>query len=52
MLVWRHVDKTGPEGNIDSLMLHGQGNIDITIYLSVISVPLFLVGISLNYMVL
>uniref|UniRef100_H3D366 ER membrane protein complex subunit 1 n=1 Tax=Tetraodon nigroviridis TaxID=99883 RepID=H3D366_TETNG len=23
-LFWRHVDKTGPEGNIDSLMLHGQ----------------------------
>lgn len=25
--VWRHVDKTGPEGNIDALMQHGQGDI-------------------------
>ncbi|XP_056128948.1 ER membrane protein complex subunit 1 [Lampris incognitus] len=23
-LHWRHVDKTGPEGNIDALLLHGQ----------------------------
>ncbi|KAF7668637.1 hypothetical protein LDENG_00296220 [Lucifuga dentata] len=23
-LLWRHVDKTGPEGNIDALLLHGQ----------------------------
>uniref|UniRef100_A0A8C5FPI2 ER membrane protein complex subunit 1 n=1 Tax=Gadus morhua TaxID=8049 RepID=A0A8C5FPI2_GADMO len=23
-LAWRHVDSTGPEGNIDSLLLHGQ----------------------------
>lgn len=23
--VWRHVDKTGPEGNIDALLQHGQG---------------------------
>ncbi|XP_071399333.1 ER membrane protein complex subunit 1 isoform X4 [Centroberyx affinis] len=23
-LYWRHVDKTGPEGNIDALLLHGQ----------------------------
>lgn len=23
VLVWRHVDKAGPEGNIDILMLHG-----------------------------
>ena len=22
---WRHVDMVGQEGNIDSLMLHGQG---------------------------
>lgn len=26
VLVWRHVDKAGPEGNIDILMLHGQGD--------------------------
>lgn len=52
VLVWRHVDKTGPEGNIDSLMLHGQGNIDVTIYLWVISVPLCLVVNSLNYILL
>lgn len=24
--VWRHVDKTGPEGNIDALLQHGQGD--------------------------
>lgn len=24
--VWRHVDKTGPEGTIDTLLLHGQGD--------------------------
>lgn len=23
--VWRHVDKTGPEGNIDAVLQHGQG---------------------------
>ncbi|CAB1330323.1 unnamed protein product, partial [Coregonus sp. 'balchen'] len=23
-LIWRHVDKTGPEGAIDTLLLHGQ----------------------------
>ncbi|KAM4610374.1 ER membrane protein complex subunit 1 [Polymixia lowei] len=23
-LYWRHVDKTGPEGNIDTLLMHGQ----------------------------
>uniref|UniRef100_A0A665US76 ER membrane protein complex subunit 1 n=1 Tax=Echeneis naucrates TaxID=173247 RepID=A0A665US76_ECHNA len=23
-LFWRHVDRTGPEGNIDALLLHGQ----------------------------
>lgn len=23
--VWRHVDKTGPEGNIDALLQHGHG---------------------------
>ncbi|XP_063064520.1 ER membrane protein complex subunit 1 [Engraulis encrasicolus] len=23
-LFWRHVDKTGPEGNIDTLLVHGQ----------------------------
>lgn len=23
--VWRHVDKTGPEGNIDAFLQHGQG---------------------------
>ena len=44
MLVWRHVDKTGPEGNIDSLMLHGQGNIGIKIELSIIIVSHFLVS--------
>lgn len=52
VLVWRHVDKTGPEGSIDSLMLHGQGSVDITIYLSSISLPLFSVVNSLNYILL
>lgn len=27
--VWRHVDKPGPEGLVDTLLAHGQG---ITIY--------------------
>lgn len=25
--VWRHVDKSGPEGNIDALLHHGQGDL-------------------------
>lgn len=39
VLVWRHVDKAGPEGNIDILMLHGQGNLEIAFDPSDISVP-------------
>lgn len=39
VLVWRHVDKAGPEGNIDILMLHGQGNQEIACDLSDVSVP-------------
>lgn len=41
MLVWRHVDKAGPEGNIDILMLHGQGDREITCDLLDISVPFY-----------
>jgi len=25
LAVWRHVDKTGPEGHIDALLMYGQG---------------------------
>lgn len=25
LVVWRHVDKTGPEGHIDALLMYGQG---------------------------
>lgn len=39
VLVWRHVDKAGPEGNIDILMLHGQGDQEIACDLSDVSVP-------------
>lgn len=35
--VWRHVDKTGPEGNIDALMQNGQGDSIITVYLTKIA---------------
>lgn len=44
------MDKTGPEGNIDSLMLHGQGNIyNLNLPFTIISVRLFLVSDFLNY---
>lgn len=39
VLVWRHVDKAGPEGNIDILMLQGQGDREIGCDLADISVP-------------
>lgn len=29
---WRHVDKTGPEGNIDALMQHGQGEFVVPVH--------------------
>ncbi|KAM3872411.1 ER membrane protein complex subunit 1 [Diretmus argenteus] len=28
-LYWRHVDKTGPDGNIDTLLLHGQDAVQV-----------------------
>lgn len=38
--VWRHVDKTGPEGNIDALLQHGQGDFVISDELTELLVPL------------
>lgn len=46
--VWRHVDKTGPEGNIDALMQHGQGDFVIAVELTAILVPLLKADKSLN----
>ncbi|KAG8002797.1 ER membrane protein complex subunit 1 [Nibea albiflora] len=47
-LFWRHVDKTGPEGNIDALLQHGQGDFVVTVELTELLVALLKAGNSLN----
>lgn len=42
------MDKTGPEGNIDALMQHGQGDFVIAVELTAILVPLLKADKSLN----
>lgn len=46
--VWRHVDKTGPEGTIDALLQHGQGDFVIVVDLTEVFVPVLKAGNSLN----
>lgn len=46
--VWRHVDKTGPEGNIDALLQHGQGDFVVTVELTELLVALLKADNSLN----
>lgn len=47
--VWRHVDKTGPEGNIDAFMHHGQGDFVIAVELTDASLPLLKVKHSFSF---
>ncbi|TKS77373.1 ER membrane protein complex subunit 1 [Collichthys lucidus] len=47
-LFWRHVDKTGPEGNIDALLQHGQGDFVVTVELTELLVASLKADNSLN----
>lgn len=42
------MDKTGPEGNIDALLQHGQGDFVVTVELTELSVALLKADNSLN----
>lgn len=46
--VWRHVDKTGPEGNIDALLQNGQGDFCNSVELIELLVPPLKADNSLN----
>lgn len=46
------MDKTGPEGSIDSLMQHGQGEFEIAFAFKEFLVLLLLVGNSLSFLCL